>query len=48
MASSQDQPKPKPAAPEVVKKSKGMTRKGFGELIKRAFSPSAPKPAPKS
>lgn len=48
MASSQEPPKAKPATPEISKKSKGMTRKGFGELIKRAFNPSAPKPAPKS
>jgi hypothetical protein len=47
MASSQEPPKPKPATPDVAKKSKGMTRKGFGELIKRALNPSASKPVSK-
>lgn len=45
MASSKDQPKPVTA--DVPKKPKGMTRKGFGELIKRAFNPPPAKPAPK-
>ena len=43
---------PVPAPPEPVaekpkarpKKAPGMTRKGFGELIKRAFTPDPPKP----
>jgi hypothetical protein len=48
MASTNEPPKPKPPTPEVLKKPKGMTRKGFGDLIKRAFRPDAPKPSPKS
>jgi hypothetical protein len=39
---------PKPLTNEPLKKSPGMTRKGFGELLKRAIFKSAPKPAPKS
>ena len=30
------------------KKSAGMTRKRFAELLKRAIAPAAPKPTPKS
>jgi hypothetical protein len=48
MASTPDQPKPKPDAPDAAKKPKGMTRKGFGQLLKRAFSPEPAKTAPKS
>jgi len=47
MASSQEPQKPKPLTPEISKKPKGMTRKGFGDLIKRAFRPDVPKPSPK-
>jgi hypothetical protein len=39
---------PKSEAEELLKKSRGMTRKGFGALLKRAITPHAPKPAPKS
>jgi hypothetical protein len=46
-------PEDKPIAPGTetktpLKKSHGMTRKGFGELLKRAFTQPAAKPAPKS
>jgi hypothetical protein len=47
MANSQGPPKPTPQAPDALKKPKGMTRKGFGDLIKRALNPSAPKPVSK-
>ncbi len=39
---------PKPETKELLKKSSGMTRKGFGQLLKRAITPHAPKPVPKS
>ena len=38
---------PVPKAKHLPKKSPGMTRKGFGQLVKRAFTSRAPKPAPK-
>jgi hypothetical protein len=47
MAISQGPPKPTPQAPEAPKKSSGMTRKAFGDLIKRALNPSASKPVSK-
>jgi len=37
-----------PKLPPATDKRKGITRKAFGELLKRAISPRAPKPAPKS
>jgi hypothetical protein len=36
-----------PEAKQLPKKSTGMTRKGFGQLLKRAFTQQAPKAAPK-
>jgi hypothetical protein len=39
--------KPVPAAKVLPKKSSGMTRKGFGQLLKRAFTPADPKHAAK-
>jgi len=49
MTSSDTPLKPLPeTTEEIVKKSKGMTRKDFGNLLKHAFAPPAPKPAPKS
>jgi hypothetical protein len=47
MAISQGPPKPTPQTRDALKKPKGMTRKGFGELIKRALNPSASKPVSK-
>jgi hypothetical protein len=34
--------------PAAKKPAKGMTRKAFGELLKRAISPDTPKTAPKT
>jgi len=34
--------------PETEKATKGITRKAFGDLLKRAITPHAAKPAPKS
>ncbi len=34
--------------PETEKATKGITRKAFGDLLKRAITPHAVKPAPKS
>jgi hypothetical protein len=39
--------KPKEEPGELQKKSRGMTRKGFGEMLKRAITPNAAKPAAK-
>jgi hypothetical protein len=39
---------PGPGPEKPLKKSPGMTRKGFGQLIKRAFTQEAPKSPPKS
>jgi hypothetical protein len=39
---------PEPGPEKPLKKSSGMTRKGFGQLIKRAFTQEAPKSPPKS
>jgi hypothetical protein len=40
-------PKPLKPLPETEKKMKGLTRKDFGNLLKRAITPHAPKPSPK-
>jgi hypothetical protein len=40
--------KPEEPPPAAKKPSKGITRKAFGELLKRAIRPDAPKPDPKS
>ena len=52
MQTDREQPatKDEPIAPEakqLAKKSTGLTRKGFGRLLKRAFTQQAPKPTPK-
>lgn len=39
---------PKPETEELRKASRGMTRKGFGDLIKRALNPPASKPVSKT
>ena len=39
--------KPLKPLPETEKKMKGTTRKAFGDLLKRAITPPAPKPSPK-
>lgn len=41
-------PKPLSPLPETQKATKGITRKAFGDLLKRAITPHAVKPAPKS
>jgi len=37
---------PEQPPPAAKKPTKGMTRKAFGELLKRAISPAVPKTAP--
>jgi hypothetical protein len=39
---------PEEPQPAAKKPAKGMTRKAFGELLKRAIRPDAPKATPKS
>jgi hypothetical protein len=39
--------KPLKPLPETEKKMKGLTRKDFANLLKRAITPHAPKPSPK-
>lgn len=49
LTSTNDEPSiPKPVPDELRKKLPGMTRKGFGQLIKRAFTQADPKSHPKS
>jgi hypothetical protein len=43
-ASKDDPIAPRPETKKRAKKSAGMTRKAFGELIKRAFTQDVPKP----
>jgi hypothetical protein len=54
MADTPDQRKPAPESQDASKKNTpkksttGMTRKGFGMLLKRAFTPDAAKSDPKA
>jgi len=48
MSSPNEPTKTTPKTEEDAKKSKGMTRKAFGNLLKNVLSPPAPKPASKS
>jgi hypothetical protein len=41
-------PTPKEPPPAAKKPTKGITRKAFGELLKRAISPASVKTAPKT